>query len=117
MFDQRGKVNEAEAGYDYARMDLLDKKNSLVKDVKNTYLELKDVERQVESYKTQILPGSQEIYRTALLSYEAGEIGYLELLQAKQTLVQAKEGYIEALDRYFSAMNLLEKLTGVNSEL
>ena len=69
-------------------------------------------ERQVQLYNTDLLPQANEVYRTAATSYQAGEITYLEFLQARQTLISARSTYIDALYNYNTAIARLENAVG-----
>ena len=54
-----------------------------------------------------------EVYRIARRSYEEGESGYLDLLEAQRTLIETRSGYIESLFSYNVAIAALEKEVGV----
>ena len=112
LFDQRGQVEEAAAKHAIAESDLLAKQNFVSMDVKNSYQEFINDERQVQLYQNDLLPQAQEVYRSAATSYEAGEITYIEFLQARQTLISARSSYIDALYHYNAALTRLEKAVG-----
>jgi outer membrane protein, heavy metal efflux system len=112
LFDQRGQVQEATAERARVESDLTSKRNFVSFDVKNAYLEYKNDERQVQLYNTDLLPQAREVYRTAAASYEAGEITYLEFLQARQTLISARSTFIDALYHYNAAIARLERAVG-----
>ncbi len=112
LLDQRGQVQEASATYAKTESDLASKRNFVSLDVKNAYLEFKNDERQVQLYRTELLPQANEVYRAAATSYQAGEITYLEFLQARQTLISARSTYIDALYHYNAAIAQLEKAVG-----
>ena len=57
---------------------------------------------------------SEEIFRTANSSYDAGELTYLEYLQAKQTLVGSKNNYNNALFDYYESLFKIEEIIGQN---
>jgi outer membrane protein TolC len=112
MFDQKGKIQEASAGYRGAEAELIAVKNTLRFNITNAYINLKNEERQLKLYKDELLPQANEIYRAALLSYGAGELSYIELLQAKQTANSVKSNYVNALLNYNIAAAQLEQLAG-----
>lgn len=112
LLDQRGQVQEASATYARTESALASKRNFVSLDVKNAYLDFTNDERQVQLYKTELLPQANEVYRTAATSYQAGEITYLEFLQARQTLISARSTYIDALYHYNAAIAQLEKAVG-----
>ena len=68
--------------------------------------------KQVKLYVSDILPQAEEIYRTAIKSYEAGEITYIEFLQAKQTLINSRNNYINILFNYNRSIFTIEEIVG-----
>jgi len=112
LLDQRGQIQEATAEHARVEAELTSKQNFLSLDVKNAYLEYTNDERQVQLYTTELLPQADEVYRAAALSYQAGEITYIEFLQARQTLISARSTYIDALYRVNAAIAQLEKAVG-----
>jgi outer membrane protein TolC len=114
LFDQRGQIQEASASLAIAESDLQSLKNSMIADVKSAFLEMKNNERQIKLHQTDILPQVEEVYRTARASYEAGEITYIEFLQARQTLISSRNEYIEELARYCTALAKLEYAVGAS---
>jgi outer membrane protein TolC len=112
LFDQRGQVEEAAAAHAIAQSDLRAKRNSVSQAVWNSYQEFTNDDRQVQLCRDDLLPQAQEVYRSALTSFEAGEITYIEFLQARQTLISARSSYIDALFHYNAALGRLEKAVG-----
>ncbi|HNW60007.1 MAG TPA: TolC family protein [bacterium] len=112
MFDQRGRIQEATAELRSGEFAQAAARNALITRLRTAWLELANQERQVQLYQAELLPQAEEICRTAVVSYDAGEIGYLELLQSRQTLSGVKAGYIDALLGYHRAAIELNELTG-----
>jgi outer membrane protein TolC len=112
LFDQRGQVQEASAEHARVQSELTSKQNYVSLDVKNAYLEFRNDERQVQLYQSELLPQADEAYRAAATSYQAGEITYLEFLQARQTLISTRSTFIDALYHYNAALALLERAVG-----
>lgn len=112
LLDQRGQVQEASATHAKLESDLTWNQNLVSLEVKSAYLRLKNDERQVQLYQTELLPQADEVYRVAEASYQAGEITYIEFLQARQTLISARSTYINALYNYNAAIARLEKAVG-----
>lgn len=112
MFDHRGKIEEATANLDAAESDLQLEKNATRLKIKSSIIELTEEENQVKFYQDEILPQAEEIYRTASKSYDAGEISYLEFLQAKQILISSKRNYINYLLNYNLSVIKLEEAAG-----
>lgn len=112
LLDQKGRVQEASAALSMARADMQTADNALYAAVRNAYAEFKKEARQVQFYKEDILPQAEEVYRTASKSYEAGEITYIEFLQARQTLISAKCGYVDVLLAYHLSIVAIEEAIG-----
>jgi len=112
LFDQKGRVKEAEAEIKISENEFLESVLNTISTAKNAYGNLKNSEKQILFFKNTLLPESEEIYRIASASYQTGEITYLEYLQAKQTLILTKENYISALKDYNLNLIELEKAIG-----
>ncbi len=115
FLDQRGQIQEAAANESIAEHDLRSLRNSISMTVRNAYLEMENYERQITVHRTDILPQAEEVYRTARASYDAGEISYIEFLQARQLLTSSRSEYIDELARYCSSVAKLEYAVGYNS--
>jgi cobalt-zinc-cadmium resistance protein CzcA len=112
MFDQRGQIQSASAERSIAEHQLRFTRDSVVAAVRSSYYEKLNSERQLRLYQTEILPESAEILRSATASYAAGEITYLEFLQAKQAVLQARSSYIDVLLAYNTSSARLEQIVG-----
>jgi outer membrane protein, heavy metal efflux system len=112
MFDHRGKIEEASANLSIAEFESRSAKNLVYLRIKNAFTEFTNSEKQVQLYQSDILPQAEEVYRTASSSYEAGELTYLEFLQAKQTIINARSNYINALLGYNLSIVSLEESLG-----
>ncbi len=112
MFDQRGQIQEASSGESIAEHTLRSLTNSIRLNVRNAFLEMENYERQIRLHQAEILPQANEVYRTAHASYAAGEITYVEYLQARQLVISSRNEYIEELARYYSSLAQLEHAVG-----
>ena len=112
LFDQRGQIQEASANVGIAEYDLQSRQNLIRVNVKNAFLDMKINERQLILHQTDILPQAEEVYRSALTSYTAGEITYIEFLQARQLLISSRNEYVEELARYCTSLAKLEYAVG-----
>lgn len=116
MFDNRGRIQEASANTNIAESDLQLVKNDVYLKLKNAYGHYENDLRQVQLYHKEILPQVEEIYRAAATSYDAGEITYLEFLQARQTFIGARSNYIKVLYDYNLSIYAIEILVGQDIE-
>lgn len=116
MFSQKGEIEEASANLRGAEYELKSAENELSLNVKNAFLNYQNENRQVKFYRDEILPQAMEAYRAAKISYDAGEISYLEFLGARQTLISAKSSYTEVLLNYNASIAAIEEAVGASLE-
>lgn len=114
MFDQRGKIQEAVANQSISESELQLTKNEIALKMKSAFSDHENNLKQVKLYVYEILPQAEEIYRTAIKSYDTGELSYLEYLQAKQTLINSKNNYINVLFNYYQSIFMIEEIAGLN---
>jgi cobalt-zinc-cadmium resistance protein CzcA len=112
MLDQRGKIQEAVANQSMAESQLQLAKNEAALKLKNAFTDHQNNLKQVKLYSEEILPQAEEIHRTAMKSYDAGELTYLEYLQARQFLITSRNNYINAVFNHFQSLFRIEELTG-----
>lgn len=114
MFDQRGKIQEATANQSISESALQLTKNEVTLKLKSAFTDHENNLKQVKLYVNDILPQAEEIYRTAIKSYDAGELTYLEYLQAKQTLISSRNNYINVLFNHYQSVFRIEEIVGLN---
>ena len=114
MFENKGKIQESEANYQSSFYEVQKTKNTLIAKIKNDFIVFQNDEKQMRLYQDEMLPNAEEIYRIANVSYQAGEINYLEFLQAKLTLINTKSAYEKALYDYNLAIINLEESSGLS---
>ena len=112
MLDQRGRILEASSNVSSAEAEFKTANNDVYAKTQAAFAEFKHEENQVRLYVQDILPQAQEIFLTASKSYEAGEITYMEFLQAQQTLIHSKGSYAEALLSYNLSIVTIEEAIG-----
>jgi len=112
IFDNRGRIEESAANLSSAEQEVQLIKNEIYNKVSNAYADFKNEERQVQLYKTEILLQAEEIYNTARINYESGEITYTDFLPAKQVFISSRNNYIDALLSYNLSLVSLEEAVG-----
>lgn len=112
-FRQRGDIQQATASLASQESQREQTRLQLLADIEAAYSSFKAAKNQLENYVTTLLNQADEVYRIALRSYEEGEVGYLQVLEAQQTLIEVRQGHIETLANYYSAIAVLEKASGV----
>ncbi|CAB3818435.1 Cobalt-zinc-cadmium resistance protein CzcC [Achromobacter piechaudii] len=63
-------------------------------------------------YRQSVIPTSQKAYEGARKGFEAGKVGYLEVLDAQRTLSQGNISYLTTLSRAASARAEIERILG-----
>lgn len=114
IMDQRGAIQEASANESISEAVLQQTKNEIRLKLKNAYTSYINNQQQIKTYNDDILPQTEEVYRTAIKSYDAGELSYLEYMQVKQLVINARENYITALFNYNKSLFELEEIIGKN---
>lgn len=114
LLDQNGKIQESSAKQAISESEQRVTKNEVSLMLKNAFTDHENNLQQVKLYVNDILPQAEEIYRTAIKSYDAGELTYLEYLQAKQTLINSRNNYINALFNHFQSVFKIEEMIGKN---
>jgi len=114
LLDQNGKIQESAANQAISESEQRITKNEVSLMLKNAYTDHENNLQQVKLYVNDILPQAEEIYRTAIKSYDAGELTYLEYLQAKQTLINSRNNYINVLFNHFQSVFKIEEMIGKN---
>jgi len=109
---QQGEIAEANANLQSLLSELQSTKNRISLEVKNAYLNVMALSERIKLYEREILVEAEEVYRIAIRSYEEGEVGNLEVLEARRTLIGAKISYAQVLFEYNAALAELEKAVG-----
>jgi outer membrane protein TolC len=112
LLDTRGQVQEAAAGVAVATASLRSARSAVSLEVTSAFNDFANNKRQVELQRLEILPQAEEIYRVASISYVAGEVSYVEFLQASQALNEARNTLLDTLLDYNIAIFRLERILG-----
>jgi len=110
LMEQRGRIQETAANQYASESDLQLTKNENILNLKKVFVDYQNTQTQVKLYVDEILPQAEEIYRTAIKSYDAGEIDYTDFLLAKQTLINSRNTYISSLLNYNLSLFTLEEI-------
>jgi outer membrane protein TolC len=109
---QNAQIAEAQANVRMLEREADQMRNSIVLDVEEAYTDAQKARNQILLYQQEILPQAQEVYDMFLFSYQEGEIGGIELIEARRTLNESRKSYADALFEYASALATLEKAVG-----
>ncbi len=109
---KQGEVAEAIANLSALTQEREHVKNSISLEVEQAYRDAATARDQIELFVTDILRQAEEVHNMFLFSYQEGEIGGLELITARVTLLEARRTYADALYGYAVTMAALQRATG-----
>jgi outer membrane protein TolC len=113
---KKGEIAEAEANIRALQKEADHIKNTITLEVEEAYMNAVTAENQIRLYETDILSQAEEVYNMFLFSYQEGEIGSIELIAARRTLLESEQSYADALFNYEAALAALERLVGQTLE-
>ena len=109
---QQGEIAEARAMLLSLQKDHEHLKNTILLEVEEAALSALTAGRQIRLFEEEILTQAEEVYNMMLFSYQEGEIGGIELIEARRTLIEARKSYADALCNYSVALAVLERSVG-----
>lgn len=110
-WEPSGKIKESDYELQIASSEEIQMKNSLENEINKTFEEYENNLRQVRFYSEEALIETDELLRQAKKSYEEGEIGYVEYLQALNLAYETRTQYLNSVFNYNNTIINLEKLT------
>ena len=113
---KKGEIAEAEANIQALNREVEHLQNAITLEVGEAYMNAVTINNQIRLYEEEILTQAEEVYNMFLFSYQEGEIGGIELIEARRTLVEARTSYADALFNYDVAIAALEKSIGQKLE-
>jgi len=85
-------------------------------EVEEAYAEAQIAAGQIALFEGEILSQAEDAYEKFLFSYQQGEIGGIELIEARRTLLDVRRSYAEVLYTFNVALAALEKSVGAPLE-
>ena len=108
----RGEIAEANANYRGLREEAAHLTNAIALEVQEAFVDLTTAADQISLFEEQILNQAQEAYQMYEFAYQQGEIGAMDLIEARRTLNEARTSYADALYTYDVAQAGIEKSVG-----
>jgi cobalt-zinc-cadmium efflux system outer membrane protein len=109
---KKGAIAEAEARRRAATHELQQLRQQVSLDVEQAHLTALTTQAQIDAFERDILGPASRVYEMLLFSFQQGEIGGIELIDARRTLSQARQAYADALYEHDIALAALEKSVG-----
>jgi cobalt-zinc-cadmium efflux system outer membrane protein len=109
---KKGQIAEAEANMLSLERQVQHLGNVISLEVEQASLSAKSAENQIVLFQGEILKQAEDVYDLILFSFQEGEIGGLELIEARRTLNEARRAYADALYTYSLTLAALERAVG-----
>jgi outer membrane protein TolC len=113
---KKGEIAEAEANIESFKREADHLKNAISLEVEEAFTNALTASNQIKLFEEEILTQAEEVYNMFLFSFQEGEIGGIELIEARRTLIEAKKAYADALYNYNVTIAALEKSVGQTLE-
>lgn len=112
----KGEIAEAEAALKGLEKEHEHIMNAIALEVEESFALAQMAGRQIDLFEKEILAQAEEAYKMFLFSFREGEIGGIELIEARRTLIGARKSHAEALNNFNLALAALEKSVGRDLE-
>jgi outer membrane protein, heavy metal efflux system len=109
---QRGAIAESDASARALRREAENLRNLIEREVEEAALNAASARDQIELYENRILKPAEEVYQAFLYRFQKGEIGGIELIEARRSLMEARRAYADARLNYFVTIASLERSVG-----
>lgn len=104
----QGGIQEARQQVIAAQRNVARAELSLRERLAVAFQQYADARYQVDIYSQEILPKARQTMDLVATGYDAGEVGYLDLLNAQRTYFQTTLSYVDALRELWRAMLLID---------
>ncbi|MDH4257976.1 MAG: TolC family protein [Candidatus Aminicenantes bacterium] len=112
---KKGEIAEAQANIEALKNETEHLKNAITFEVEEAYMNALTAQNQIQLFEEEMLTQAEEVYNMYLFSFQEGEIGGIELIEARRTLLETRKSYADALFNYDAALAALEKSVGSQS--
>ncbi len=113
LFNQRkGEIARSNAATENLKAELEAAKQKTRAEVEKAYLKVEALEKQVETYRNEILPSAKEIEELSQESYHEGKTGLLSAIDAQRNMHEVRLEYLTVLMDFQTAIADLEQASG-----
>ena len=113
---RQGPIAEAEANLKSLEREADHLRDTIILDVEEAALNALAASDQIKLFEEQILTQAEDVYDIFLFKFQKGEIGGIELIEARRSLNEARKSYADALFNYRVTIAALEKSVGYSLE-
>lgn len=108
----RGRIAETRANILSLERRSQDLVNRIGLEVDRACLNARTAADQIALFEKEILAQAEDVYDLILFSFQEGEIGGIELIDARRGLLEARKAYADALYTYSLTLAALERAVG-----
>ncbi|MBI4398912.1 MAG: TolC family protein [Candidatus Omnitrophica bacterium] len=112
VWGKGANVDSARKSLRAAEEELRSVENTTYYDVKSALVRAQTARRLIELYQSSVLPQAETSLKVSTAGYEAGTVGFLDLLDSERTWLGFQMEYYEFLARYWTYIAVLERLVG-----
>lgn len=109
----RGEIKAAEYSVRQSEIKGRETELQIISEVMSAYSNYVSQLQKVSLYKTGIIDDAEKIVKGRIISYQKGETGLVEVLNAQRSYAELRMNHIEALFDYTVALINLEKASGI----
>jgi len=109
---RRAAVEEARALRTASSESYAGLKNEIVAEIRDLYAAVETSRQTVDLYAQQLLPDAENALRSALSSYQTGNLDFLSLLDSERLLLNFRLAYAREIANYRKQIAALERAAG-----
>jgi outer membrane protein TolC len=110
---KKGEIAEAEVMTRALQQEKVYWQNMVSLEVEEAYQQVQLAQEQIDLIEREILSQSQKVYDMFLYSFQEGQIGGLDLIEARRTWIEARLSYAQTLYQHAVSMAALDKALGI----
>ena len=109
---KKGELAEAEASLKAVEKELIYWQNMVSLEIEEAFRQVVCCEEQIKLFSENILKQAEEVYQLFLFSFKEGQIGGLDLIEARRTRIESKTAYAEQLYQHAVSLAALSRAMG-----
>lgn len=109
---QGSLVKAAKKAKEGAEAELRSMETMTRAEVKSFLVKVQTARRLVDLYRTTVIPQSETALKVSLTGYEAGTVGFLDLVDSERSWLEFQMEYYQYLAQYWTYLASLERLIG-----
>jgi outer membrane protein TolC len=110
----RARIASANYQKTAAQLTLENREQTLDADIQQVLFKLRDADRKINLYKKSLIPKAQQSLEVNRKGYEAGQMEFINLIDAERVLLEFELSYERALADHLISRAALSRLTGNN---